>query len=239
MQQLIFNLFPPPPPTFENYLVGNNEELISALKTFLDTHIQGVANPVMSTMSLHLWGATGVGKSHLLAAAADYAQKRAYPIHLVVPGALPALSQNQPPALWLVDDIEAANEETQAFLFTLYNLLRELGGALLTAALLPPSQLLLRSDTRTRLGWGVVYEVTRLDDDQKTRALIDYARTRGLILTIDIIRYLLKTTKRDMRSLTVILDALDRYSLTLKRPLTLPLVRAWLQEQAMKGSIDC
>jgi DnaA family protein len=44
-----------------------------------------------------------------------------------------------------------------------------------------------------------------------------------------VIAYLLRHAPRDMASLIAILDALDRYSLEQKRPVTLPLVRDALE----------
>ncbi len=54
-------------------------------------------------------------------------------------------------------------------------------------------------------------------------------RARALDLGEDVIAYLLQHARRDMANLIGILDALDRYSLEKKRPVTLPLVRDALE----------
>lgn len=229
MQQMVFNLFPPAPATFDNFIAGHNTEIVAALRQFLDAHSAKIFNPA-NTTSFYLWGAHGTGKTHLIHAAADNARMRHFPfINVKADNPFPDI--DQPPSLWLIDDVDIFDDNAQAKLFTLYNHLREAGGALLVSASLPPAQLSFRDDIRTRLGWGFIYEVLMLDDEQKIKALKDYACTKGLKLSDDIVAYILKMTRRNMRSLTTLIDALDGYSLSLKRPLTLPLVRAWLQRQ--------
>jgi DnaA family protein len=50
-----------------------------------------------------------------------------------------------------------------------------------------------------------------------------------LTLSASVLPYLLSHFKRDMRSLSTMLDALDQYSLETQRPVTLPLLRDLLQ----------
>jgi DnaA family protein len=87
----------------------------------------------------------------------------------------------------------------------------------------------VREDLRTRLGWGLVYEVTPLADEDKPGALSGYARRRGFAVPDDVIRYLLAHARRDMPALLGALAALDRHSLALRRPITVPMLREWLQ----------
>ena len=94
---------------------------------------------------------------------------------------------------------------------------------------MPLAALPLREDLRTRLGWGLVYELTSLADADKPLALAAYARGRGFRLTDDVIVYLLAHGRRDMGALVGALAALDRHSLATKRPITVAMLRAWLQ----------
>jgi DnaA family protein len=87
----------------------------------------------------------------------------------------------------------------------------------------------LREDVRSRLGWGLVYEVLPLADEDKPAALVTYARSRGFALNDDVIAYLLAHGRRDMPSLVATLAALDRHSLASKRPITVPLLKDWMQ----------
>ena len=76
-----------------------------------------------------------------------------------------------------------------------------------------------------RMGWGLVYQIHGLSDDEKIAALTQAAEARGLTLSASVLPYLLSHFKRDMRSLSTMLDALDQYSLETQRPVTLPLLR--------------
>jgi DnaA family protein len=66
---------------------------------------------------------------------------------------------------------------------------------------------------------------------REASALAAYARERGFALGDDVIAYLLAHGRRDMRALVATLAALDRLSLAQKRPVTVPLVREWLQRR--------
>ena len=74
-------------------------------------------------------------------------------------------------------------------------------------------------------------ELLPLADDDKAAALSAYARTRGFAIPDDVIRYLLAHGRRDMPALIGALAALDRHSLAQRRPITVPLMREWLQRE--------
>jgi len=93
----------------------------------------------------------------------------------------------------------------------------------------------LRDDLRTRLGWGLIFEIQPLGDADKPAALTAYARQRGFGLSDDVIAYLLAHGRRDMPSLVATLAALDRHSLAVKRAVTVPLLREWLQREMGLG----
>ena len=170
------------------------------------------------------------GKTHLLlAAAAEAASKR--PVqYCASPEAMPGDTPSRA-VLLLVDDVDRADAAMQGRLFTLYNALRATGGALIAAAALPPARMALRDDVRSRLGWGLVYEVLPLADEDKPAALAAYARSRGFALADDVIAYLLAHGRRDMTTLVATLAALDRHSLASKRPITVPLLKEWMQRR--------
>jgi DnaA family protein len=222
-EQLVFELAPPEPPAFANFVTGRNAEALAALAALASGH--GREPGVV------LWGANGVGKTHLLRAtvAAAAAAGRAA-VYAAEPGALASDPQVLArSALVAVDRVEAAGADAQARLFTLYNALRAAGGALLVAADAAPARLPLRDDLRSRLGWGLVFEVLPLADEEKPAALVAWARLRGLALSDDVVAYLLAHGRRDMASLLATLTALDRHSLATRRAITVPLVRDWLQ----------
>lgn len=127
-----------------------------------------------------------------------------------------------------VDDIDRADAAAQSRLFTLFNAVRARGGQFVAASRVPSASTRLRDDLRTRLAWGLTFEIRALSDADKPAALIVHARQRGIDLGDDVIAYLLAHGRRDMRSLTATLAALDRYSLSTKRAITVPLLREWM-----------
>jgi DnaA-homolog protein len=220
MEQLIFELAIPEPPSFANFLPGSNREAVAVLA--------GLASGQVAETGLVLWGPPGAGKTHLLLATAAAAQG-VRPVHVsAAPDALPT-DPPDPSVLILVDDVDLADAAAQGRLFTLYNALKATGGSLVATATVPPARMSLREDVRSRLGWGLVFEVMPLADEDKPAALVTYARSRGFALSDDVIAYLLAHGRRDMPTLVATLAALDRYSLASKRPITMPLLKDWMQ----------
>ncbi len=216
MRQLILDLVPDAPPSFDNFVAGRNGETLTGLAAWLA--------PENGEALFAVWGESGAGKSHLLrACAAEYLDAQ----HDAALSALPVDGE-----FFTVDHLEALDAAGQIRLFNLINRLRANGGRLLTAAARPPTQLALREDLRTRLASGLVYRLYPLSDDEKRAALAAQAAERGLSLPDEAWIYLLQRAPRDMRSLSAVLAAADRYSLERQRPITLPLLREVLQNLA-------
>ena len=222
MEQLVFELAAPEPPRLANFLPGRNAELLAALERF----VRGATAETV----LFLWGTPGAGKTHLLCAAKVLAEERGASARMFPePGALPDAAA-APGELVLIDRVDEADAAAAGRIFTLFNALKEGAGRLIAAGRTPLGRLSLREDLRTRLGWGLVYELSALADEEKPEALRAYARSRGFELSAEVIDYLLRHGRRDMPSLVSALAALDRISLATKRPVTVPLLREWLQK---------
>jgi len=134
-----------------------------------------------------------------------------------------------------VDDVETLAPSAQAAFFNLYNAVREKRGIVLAAGSRPPAQLSMRPDLVTRLGWGLIYQVHALSDEEKITALKGHAAARAFELPDGVAEYLLRHLRRDLPSLMAVLDALDRHSLEAKRPITLALLRDLLQSEQNEG----
>jgi DnaA family protein len=224
MEQLVFELAAPEPPRLANFLPGRNAELVGLLPRF-------VAGELDAT-GLLLWGAPAAGKSHLLRAALAAAQEQGMASRLIAhPSELNDAATYAASRFYAIDRIDEADAEASAHMFTLFNATQENGGRIIAASRAALVALPLREDLRSRLGWGLVYEVLPLADQDKPAALAAYARERGFALADEVIDYLLRHGRRDMRSLLATLDALDRRSLAAKRPITVPMLRDWLQQE--------
>lgn len=230
MTQLLLDLQPAQPPSLDNFIVGENRELLARLRT--------LASPGCFD-ALYLWGDAGSGKSHLLAAVAAQAMRRR-PV-LLLAGALDGADGARRPAsadfvaspggLLIVDDVAELDDAAQIALFRIFNTARVVGLGLLVAGPTPPLQLALREDLRTRIGQTLIYEVKTLNDEQKAAALRRHAIERGLKVDDGLVQYLLTHGRRDLPSLMAVLDHLDRATLERQRPATLPLLKEVLQLQ--------
>jgi len=217
--QLLLDLKPEQPPTLDNFVAGANGELISRLRGLTDRG---------SFDAVYLWGASGCGKSHLLAATITAARRPSLLLAAPDAGAEIAIV---PGMLLAVDDVHGLGDAAQVALFRTFNAARLAGLAILLAGREPPARLKLREDLRTRIGQTLVYEVKPLSDDEKSAALKRHALMRGMKVDEGLVRYLLSRGRRDLNSLMAVLDSLDRATLEQKRPATLPLLKEVMQLQ--------
>lgn len=220
MKQLALTFASPPAPTLDNFVAGRNAEVLTVLAE--------VAAGRSAERFIFLWGESGSGRSHLLRALVAELRARG-----IVAGYVPRAGQfpaAEPiPGAVAVDDVGALDEAAQVAFFNLYNVLRERGGIVVAAGDAPPTRLNLRPDLFSRLAWGLVYQLHALSDEEKVAALKRHAAERAFDLPDGVADYLLRHVRRDLTSLLATLDALDRHSLEVKRPITLPLLRDLLQ----------
>ena len=221
MKQLALDFANTPLPTLDNFVVGRNGELLQNLRR--------LAAGAAHERFLYIWGRTGCGRSHLLKGAVAELQRAGAAAAYISCRAETRLPDGiERMDCVALDDVDRLDAEGQLAAFDLYNALREHNGALVASAAAPPVQLKLREDLVTRLAWGLVYQAHALTDEDKLRALSDHAASRGFRLTPEVSEYLLRRVRRDLPSLLATLDALDRYSLETRRPVTVPLVRELL-----------
>jgi DnaA family protein len=86
------------------------------------------------------------------------------------------------------------------------------------------------ADLTSRMSRLPVFQVKSLNEEQRAAALQLRARHRGLELPQETAAYLLRRSRRDMASLYDLLDKLDLEALRAQRRLTIPFVRAVLQD---------
>jgi DnaA family protein len=83
-------------------------------------------------------------------------------------------------------------------------------------------------DLRSRLAWGIVYQLAQAGDEEKIAILQFRARRRGLSLSREVCSYLISRSARDMEALLDLLATLDKASLVQQRALSIPFVKAVL-----------
>ncbi len=221
MRQVPLALGPEPNWRLDTFLPGANaqwQQVYAAL-----------AQPQPAT-PLYLWGPPGSGKTHLLRAAAALAQERSQLVVALDCSGVPPWEFDEQTGLLLLDDCDRYDTRRQQAAFALFVQATTLGVPVLAAGRLPPVDLPIRDDLRTRLGWGLVYQLVPPGEDHVRALMRREADRRGIVLSDDVIDYLLKRCARDLGHLMHLLDRLDQQALAAKRAITLPLVRQVLAE---------
>lgn len=213
MKQLVLDLGAEQAHSLATFEVGQNGELAYQMHQFAERSAR--------EHFAYLWGEGAAGKTHLLQALAATPGSR----YIGAGAPESAFVYASEVSLYLLDDCNLLTPAAQIDAFALFNQIREHCAFMVSTGPVPPAVLPVREDLRTRMGWGLVYQIHGLSDDEKIAALTLAAEARGLTLSASVLPYLLSHFKRDMRSLSTMLDALDQFSLETQRPVTLPLLR--------------
>jgi DnaA family protein len=221
MRQIPLAIAAEAPRTFENYVAGANAPAVAHLAA-----LGPGAAPV------YLWGPSGSGKSHLLQATA--ARFRAQGGRVGWFGAANPVpwAADEPWALVVLDDADAFDAGQQQAAFALFVEATTHGVPIVAAGSMPPVDLPLRDDLRSRLGWGHVFALQPLAEPEVRGALRREADRRGVFLSDDVMDYLLSRFERDLKHLMAQLDRLDEFALANKRAITVPLLRQMLADEA-------
>jgi len=242
-KQFALDISHTPKASLENYLPGNDRALISTLQALCNSWKQDLPEKINNPLNhrwLYWWGPEGSGRTHLLQAIANAAELAGLHSFALSPNEpitwvrleenILALAQNDEASIITVDDVNYLDNRLVGALFRILNSVQASKNIhIFMAGNAAPANLALREDLRTRLGWGLVFQTRLLSDDEKIQALEQAAKDRGLVLSPEVVPWLLNRFYRDMPNLMALIDALDAYSLETKRPVTLPLVRELLQ----------
>jgi len=185
--------------------------------------------------AVYLYGKPGTGRSHLLQAACHQCpggEALYLPLAQLRDLAADAvLADVEQLSLVSLDDIDtvAGDAAWEKALFNLINRARESGCRLLFSAPCAPRQLALDlPDLRSRLSWGLVFQLPEAGDEDKLRILQFRAQRRGMTLSDEAGQFILARSARSLGELMELLDRLDRDSMVAQRQLTIPFIKASL-----------
>jgi DnaA-homolog protein len=211
-------------PTLANFLAGPNEAALKHLQLW-------AGSPTRSPVPTYLWGPSASGKTHLLKAVAESLREQG-----ASAGWLDA-SVHEPPefnerwAVVLLDDVHLYTAVQQHAAFNWFVNAQSLQRGVLAAGALPPADLKVREDLRTRLGWGHVFQLSVLSEPERRAVLRQAADARGVFLGDEVMDFMLTRFSRDLGSLMQLLEHLDGYALQTKRAITIPLIKAMLESE--------
>jgi DnaA family protein len=228
MTQLALDLGLAPLPRLDNYVAAANAHALTHLR-------HGAADPLRSAVPTYLWGDTGCGKTHLLRGVVAEVQALGQQVGWLDPHVNDPPSFDEAWSVLVMDDCDLLSPALQAVAFNWFvNAQTPVQGRprwVLAAGAVPPSDLKLREDLRTRLGWGQVFHLHPVDEADCRLALRQAADERGLHLSDDVMAFMLNHFSRDLGSLMELLAHLDSYALRTQRAITIPLIKSMLRTE--------
>lgn len=228
MRQIPLAIGPMPLRTFDGFVPGGNAAPLAHLRSLAAACPSA---PVQACAPVYLWGPPGSGKTHLLCALAEAAHARGQRAAWFDATRAAPWDFDEQCALLLLDDCDAFGEAQQQAAFALFIEAAAHGVQVAAAGTVPPIDLPLRDDLRTRLGWGHVFALEPLAESDARAALRREADRRGIFLSDDVMDFLLTRFSRDLQHLMALLDRLDEFALSQHRAVTVPLLRRMFEQE--------
>jgi DnaA family protein len=220
MRQIPLAIGSEPVRSFDSFVPGANAPALA--------HLRGLTQ---QAAPVYLWGAAGVGKTHLLQALVSHLQQLGGRASWFSAAEPVPWTFEESDMLIVFDDCDLFDEAQQQAAFALFVEATTHGIPVAAAGRVPPVDLPLRDDLRSRLGWGHVFALSPLSEPEARAALRREADRRGLFLSDDVMDYLLTRFARDLKHLMAVLDRLDAFALVQKRAITVPLLKQMLAEE--------
>ena len=228
MKQIALDIGLASGPTLQNFFAGPNGDALSHLSLWLGQVQRGAP---LAPVPLYLWGPAGSGKTHLLQAVRSALLDRGASVGWLDPSVTEPSDYQGRWSVVLMDDVHLYTVAQQHAAFNWFVNAQTHQVCVLGAGNLPPADLPLRDDLRSRLAWGHVFALQLLGDDQRRAVLRHAADGRGLFLSDEVMDFMLTRFSRDLSSLMALLEVTDRYALQERRAVTVPMIKAMMDEQ--------
>ncbi len=209
-------------PDFATFVPGDNALVLAALGAL-----------ALPSAPVYLCGPAGSGKTHLLQALARQVRLQGGRCGWFDADHPLPWTFDEGWALIVIDGAERLDDARQHAAFTLFVEAATHQVQMACAGRLPPVALEVREDLRTRFGWGPVYALQPLSESGVRAALRREADRRGVMLSDEVMDYLMTRFSRDLASLMGLLDRLDSFSLAEHRAVTVPLLKKMVAEEGL------
>lgn len=220
--------------TFENFIVGSNNELAHAAAQAVSENLGTKYNP------LFIYGGVGLGKTHLLQAIGNkakkdnkklkikYASSEKFTDELVK--AIGKQSMDTFKAnfrnvdVLLIDDVQfiAGKDKTQEELFHTFNYLYEKNKQIVFTSDRPPKAIpSIEERLRSRFEGGMIADIGYPDFETRLAILQAKSQNTGVDIDDKVLRYLAEVAPKNIRELEGALNRIIAHSRLKNRPLSL------------------
>lgn len=178
---------------------------------------------------IYLWGPSAVGKTHILIATIKKflnLNKEVIDLSFIDGKDTFDLGSID---LFFLDDIDRADGKIQNNLFNIFNMSENENAAIFITGSLPPNQMSLRPDLRTRISQCLVLNLKELEDEEKKDVLLKRSYFMGINLKLEIIDYLVKNYNRNMHELIKLIEKIDKESIIQKKRITIPFIKSFME----------
>jgi len=232
VKQMVLDIGVATGPSLASFLAGPNEAVLQHLQIWASERA-GAAH--RSPVPCYLWGTSGSGKTHLLKAVREALREQGERVGWLDASVLAPPEFDEAWSAVVLDDVHLYTAEQQHTAFNWFvNAISPASGSqrwVLAAGDLPPADLPLRDDLRSRLGWGHVFQLQLLGEAERRSVLRQEADARGVFLGDEVMDYMLNRFSRDLGSLMQLLDQLDAFALRTQRAITIPLLKTMLESE--------
>jgi len=236
MQQLPLLLELKESATFENFVPGANAEVVETLHRLSGSPWEP---------HIYLWGAADTGKSHLLQAichtVGEHGTGAVYlPLQTIEQFPCAVLDGLENLALVCIDDVQriAGREDWELALRNLFERIQSTQGSIVISGSAVPHELGLQlPQLSSRLAGCLPLALKPLNETEILQALRLRATPRGLLLSPEVERYLLRHYGQPLELLFEALEILDRASLAAQRKLTVPFISHTLKEAGLGETV--
>ncbi len=233
--------------TFDLFVIGKSNELAAAAAHAVTQAPGRTYNP------LFIYGATGLGKTHLMQAIAHETLKRSPDTRITYVGAEQFMNElissivarttsefrrrYRETDLLLIDDVhflKGPKETTQGEFFHTFNALYEAGRQIVLTSDRPPSEIAgLEARLISRFEWGMVADIGLPDFEHRVAILKQKAQLDRLELTIpdDVIHFIAEHVRSNVRELEGSIIKLLAYASLKHKDITVDVAREALRDK--------
>ena len=232
-----------PKHTFENFVIGSSNRFANGAAVAV------AESPARAYNPLFIWGGSGLGKTHLLHAAGNYAQ-------LLHPGLrvkyvsseeftndyINSLRDDRQESfkrryrnldILMVDDIQflEGKESTQEEFFHTFNALHQANKQIILSSDRPPKQLTTLEDRlRTRFEGGLITDIQPPDLETRIAILMKKAESDGTMIARDVLEFIATRFESSIRELEGALIRVSAYSSLVNRPINMETAEVALRD---------